>query len=332
MRARFAGRVAALALAAAGPALADGHAPRGLLTLQIENDIFAGVDEQYTNGTYLSYTAPRNQLPGWARWTRRQLLGVVEAEDWEVAYTLGQSMFTPSDITIPAPPRDERPYAGLLFGGAYLSADSGDRLDTVGLEVGVTGPPSLAETAQKFIHNDLDLGDPPRGWDTQLDTEVAFRVIYEQKRRYGAELGPDWWGLEVDAIPHVSAALGTADTSLAGALTLRVGHGLDIDYGMPRVRRSVAPTARENETGALRWNLFAGAGGRLVGRDLFLDGNTFANSRSVDSELFVADFSVGATVDFGPVIVSYMHVFRSPDFEEKDDWSEFGALVFRAPF
>lgn len=329
-------RLALAAALLAAPATAEDQPPRGLLTLQIENDLFAGLDEQYTNGTYLSYALPRNQLPGWARWTRRQLLGVIEAEDWQVVYGAGQSMFTPSDITIPDPPMDERPYAGFLFGSAYLSADDGRRLDTVGIDVGVTGPPSLAETMQKFIHNDLGLGDTPRGWGTQLETEVAFRLVYEQKRRYGATLGPEFGGvfggLEVDAIPHVAVALGTVDTSLTGALTLRMGQGLDIDYGMPRVRRSVAPMARENTTGRRRWNLFAGVGGRLVGRDLFLDGNTFRDSRSVDKEPFVADVNLGATVDFGRVIVSYMHVFRSPDFETLDDWSQFGALVFRAPF
>jgi hypothetical protein len=273
-----------------------------------------------------------NDLPGWARWARRQLGGIIDAPDWQAAYGLGQSMFTPSDITLSDPPLDERPYAGFLFGSVYLSADTGRRLDTIALEVGVTGPPSLAETTQKFIHNDIGIGDPPNGWDTQLDTEVAFRVLYEQKRKFGAQLGDDWWGLEVDAIPHVSVALGTVDTSAAAAVTFRIGEGLDIDYGPPRVRRSVMPTWRPSPDGALRWNLFAGAGLRAVARDLFLDGNTFTDSRSVDKEPLVADASLGATVDFGRVAVSYTHVFRSPDFEGLNSWTQFGSLSLRVPF
>ena len=303
-------------------------ADKGLLTLQIENDVFAGIDEQYTNGTYLSYMLPMNALPGWARWTRRQLAGVIDAPDWQAGYAIGQSMFTPSDITDPNPPLDDRPYAGFLFGSLYLSADTGQRLDTIALEVGVTGPPSLAETMQKFIHNDLGIGDPPKGWHTQIGTEVAFRVLYEQKRRYGGTL----WGYEVDAIPHVAAALGTADISLAGALTLRLGRGLAMDYGHPRVRRSVAPMLRPNDSDAMRWNVFVGVGGRLVGRDLFLDGNTFRDSRSVDSKPFVGDVSAGITLDLDRVVVGYTHAFRSPDFRERDDWAQFGALTLRVPF
>lgn len=319
------------AVLVAGAALAEPR-PRGVLSLQIENDIFAGLDEQYTNGTYLGYALPVNQLPGWARAAKGALSGLISAPDWQAAYGFGQSMFAPADLTNPNPPLDDRPYAGFLFGSLYLSADTGSRLDTVALEVGVTGPPSLAEWAQKFIHNDLGIGDPPRGWHTQLGTEVAFRALYEQKRRYGTALGPSWGGLEVDAIPQVAVALGTVDVSLAGALTVRAGRGLDIDYGAPRVRRSVAPMLTPNRTGERRWNVFVGAGGRLVGRDLFLDGNTFRNSRSVDSEPFVADLNLGATVELGRVTLSYTHVFRSPDFAERDDWTEFGALVLRAPF
>jgi hypothetical protein len=328
---------AALALLSPPPSLAEqaeAAAPDGpwLLTLQFENDLFAGFDEQYTNGSYLTVSLPTNELPLWARWTRDALGGIIDAPRWQAAYGLGQSMFTPSDITDPDPPLDDRPYAGFLFGSLFLSADTGRRLDTVAFEIGVTGPPSLAEAAQKFIHNDLGLGDPPNGWDTQLDTEIAFRVLYEQKRRYGATLGPGWGGLEVDAIPHVALALGTVDTSAAAALTLRIGEGLDMDYGQPRVRRSVAPMLTPDDGPSTRWNLFAGVGGRLVGRDLFLDGNTFEDSRSVDSEPFVADFSLGASVELGRAVLSYTHTLRSPDFEERDDWAQFGSLSLRIPF
>jgi hypothetical protein len=317
--------LAALMLSLAGSAAAE---ETGFLTLQIENDIFAGFDEQYTNGTYLIYMRPMNDLPGWARWTRRQLDRLIKAPDWQAGYGLGQSMFTPSDITDPNPPLDDRPYAGFLFGSLYLTADTGERLDIVALEVGVTGPPSLAEATQKFIHNDLGLGDPPEGWHTQLDTEMAFRVLYEQKRRYGSTL----WGHEVDAIPQVAVALGTVDTSLSAALTVRLGEGLAMDYGQPRTRRSAAPTLRVNGGDAFRWNVFVGIGGRLVARDLFLDGNTFRDSRSVDSKPFVADASLGASVDLGRVVVSYTHVFRSPDFEGPNGWSQFGSLSLRVPF
>jgi lipid A 3-O-deacylase len=73
-------------------------------------------------------------------------------------------------------------------------------------------------------------------------------------------------------------------------------------------------------------------GARLVGRDLFLDSNTFRDSCSADSEPLVADASLGLTMDLGRAVVSYTHVFRSPDFEAQSGWTQFGSLSFRVPF
>lgn len=330
MRALATAAVAAVCLTGAAATAQDDEP--WMLTLQIENDIFAGVDEQYTNGSYLVLTQPANDLPGWARWTRRQLDGLIDAPRWQASYGLGQAMFTPGDIEDPDPPLDDRPYAGFLFGSLVLTADAGDRLDTIGLDVGVTGPPSLAESAQKFIHNDLGIGDTPRGWDTQLETELAFRAYYERKWRRGMTLGPEWRGLEVDAIPQATVALGTLDVSLAGAVAVRLGQGLDIDYGPPRVRRSVAPVLRPAAGEAMRWHVFAGGGVTLVGRDLFLDGNTFRDSRSVERERLLGDLNLGFTVEFERAVLSYTHVFRTPAFQDRRYGTQFGSLSLRIPF
>lgn len=318
--------LAAVALAL-GPAwaAAQERAPLGAATLIVENDIFAGVDEQYTNGTFLRF-APA-ALPGWAAWLRGRAGDGAPAGDWRVTYGLGQAMFAPEDLTLRDPPLDDRPYAGFLFGTVAVSVDSGDRLDTLALDLGVTGRASLAEQTQKFIHRFI--GDDPEGWDTQLGTELAFRVLYEQHRRYGTGPQAAFWGLDFDAIPQVGIAVGTLDVSGSAALTLRAGDGLAGDYGPPRVRRSVADVRR---TGADAWYVFASAEGRAVGRNLFLDGNTFRDSRSVDKEIFVAELSVGAAFEWRGAVVSYAHVFRSPEFETREDWTTFGSLTVRLEF
>ncbi len=327
----------AMALLSAGlPSVAraqaqpEPEASPGVLTFILENDIFAGFDEQYTNGAFLRYSPPPDDLPAWALFARDQMAGLVEAETWRVTYGLGQVMFAPSDITLPDPPLDDRPYAGYLFGTVALSADTGTRLDTVALDLGVVGPPSLAEQAQKLVHTFI--GDDPKGWDTQLGTEIAFRVVYEQLRKVGATLGPEWGGLEVDAIPQATVALGTVDTSLSGALTLRAGRSLDMDYGPPRVRRSLAGFAAVDGQASGGWYVFASAEGRLVGRNLFLDGNTFRDSRSVDSEPFVAELAAGAALRLRGAMLTYSHVFRSPEFETRNSWTQFGSLSLQIPF
>jgi lipid A 3-O-deacylase len=73
---------------------------------------------------------------------------------------------------------------------------------------------------------------------------------------------------------------------------LRIGKGLQADYGPIRVRPALSGTdyfdaaALDGEVG---WYFFASAQGRAVGRNIFLDGNTFRRSLSVSKKNFVAD-------------------------------------------
>ena len=52
------------------------------------------------------------------------------------------------------------------------------------------------------------------------------------------------------------------------------------------------------------WYLFGGVEGRAVAHNLFLDGNTFAKSLSVQKKTFVADFQGGRlTTDAGALLL-----------------------------
>ncbi len=320
-----------LAALAAPPALAAEDGRRlggGFLTAVWENDIFAGEDRKYTNGAFLRYTAPPNALPGWGSWLRGQLQGFTPAQDWTHAYALGHALFTASDINDPDPPPDDRPYAAFLFGTATLFAEAPDRLDTFALDVGIVGPAALGEEIQSFIHDTIT-GDDPQGWDTQLGNEIAFRALYEQTRRVPLT-GLLGIGLEVDALPTASVALGTLETSAGAGVLLRLGESLRGDWGPDRVRRGLGGPSLGAPTGG--WQIYGGAQGLAVARNLFLDGNTFRDSRSTDKEALVAEFSLGASYAWENTVISYTHVFRSPEFEAQDDWGNFGSVNLRVRF
>jgi hypothetical protein len=328
---RAAALIAAACLWAPAVLAAEGDADRrlggGFVSLIWENDIFAGEDRKYTNGAFLRYTAPTNRLHGWAEWLKGNLRGFTPAEDWTMAYKLGHSLFTSSDINDPDPPLDDRPYAAAFTGTATLFADTGDRLDSWSLDVALVGPLALGEEIQSWVH-DTFTGDDPQGWDTQLENELAFRVLYEQTRRVGlGRMG----GVGFDALPRASVALGTLETSAGAGFMLRLGDDLNADYGPDRVRRAVAGPSFSGD-GRGGWQVFAAADALLVGRNLFLDGNTFRDSRSVDTEPLVGEFSVGAAYAWDNTAVSYSHVFRSPEFETQDEWGVFGSVNLRFRF
>jgi hypothetical protein len=80
------------------------------------------------------------------------------------------------------------------------------------------------------------------------------------------------------------------------------------------------------------WYLFAGVDGRIVGRDIFLDGNTFQDSRSVDKKRLVGDASLGAALLFPWGRLSYVHTFRSEEFDGQDSFAEFGSVNLSVRF
>jgi hypothetical protein len=334
--ARIGGAVqdAAVAVVDATAAAADAIEPPdlgGFWALTFENDIFAGTDRDYTNGVRVSYTSHRNDLPLWGRAARDHLGWLTDARDWYVAYAIGQNMFTPTDISDPTPPATERPYAGFLYASAAIIADRGDRLDTIALDMGVVGPSALAEQSQKLVH-DIGGFEDPQGWDAQLEDEFGFRLLYERKDRYGADIGGRLLDLEVDAAPHYSLALGNVDTSAAAGLTVRIGADLESDYGPPRIRPAVSGPAFFGEGDGFAWNLFLSAEARAVGRNIFLEGNTFRDSPSVDPHRLIGEVSAGVSTRFDNVELTYTHVLRSKEYEGQEDPAMFGSVNVRMRF
>jgi Uncharacterized protein conserved in bacteria (DUF2219) len=116
-------------------------------------------------------------------------------------------------------------------------------------------------------------------------------------------------------VPSITASLGNVQTYAAAGLMLRVGDELEADFGPPRMRPSISGSNFYQPDGRWGWYVFAGVEGRAVARDIFLDGNTWRESRSVDREVFVADANAGVAVvmPFARLTVSY--TARSREFE-----------------
>lgn len=297
--------------------------PNAILTLTVENDLFANTDRHYTNGIRLSWLSSEGRIPEWVK----------DAADWfplfpeggkrRVGFSLGQSMFTPRDISIDPPEPDDRPYAGFLYGGVGLVSDTGSRLDTLELQLGVVGPASLAEEAQKLVHS-ITGSQQPKAWDTQLENEPAIVLTYERKWRGLWEFSP--FGFGADITPHVGGSIGNVYTHATAGFMLRIGEDLPSDYGPPRIRPSLPGSDFFVPTQSFGWYLFAGVEGRAVARNIFLDGNTFEDSRSVDKKHFIGDAQAGIAVTFSGIRLAYTHIFRTKEFDGQDKPDQFGAV------
>jgi hypothetical protein len=182
----------------------------------------------------------------------------------------------------------------------------------------------MGEEAQRGIHQWLGAPDP-RGWDSQLENEVAFAVSYDRRWRAFRVFGDYFGGLEADLTPSAGASLGTLRTEARVGVAARVGQRIDSDYGPPRVRPSLAGV-EHFRGGQFSWNVFAGVQGRAVAHNLFLDGNTFEDSASVERTLFVLDMQTGFSVTAGSVRLAYTYVWRTEEFETQPTRQDFGAL------
>ena len=102
---------------------------------------------------------------------------------------------------------------------------------------------------------------------------------------------------------------------------------LPADYGTPRIRPSLPGSEFFVPRRSFAGYVFAGLEGRAVARNIFLDGNTFKDSHSVEKYPFVGDFQGGvALLGFG-VRAAFTYVFRTEEFVEQNSPDKFGAIT-----
>ena len=308
-------------------------------TFRFENDLFAGTDRHYTNGIKFSWISPdlsrfrdSEKLPDWAKIFVSTLpYSQTEGLQRNIAFSVGQSMYTPADIETRTLIKDDRPYAGWLYGSAAFHNKDYRHLDTIEVQAGIVGPLSFAEETQNLVHRLRGINEA-NGWDHQLNNEPGIALIYEHKDRV---ITPkSFVGLGFDTISHYGGAVGNVFTYVNAGLEARLGWNLPTDFGTSLIRPGGDTNApsdtkdpRYQDTAhAFSLHTFAAITGRMVFRDIFLDGNTFSDSHSVDSKFLVGDIIIGMSLIIENIKLSYAQVLRSREFEGQDRGQNFGSI------
>ncbi len=315
--------------------------------IYFENDLFSETDQNYTNGIKVSWISPdvssyindeHGIFPEWVRKLNEHLSFFHGHKGLQrnVVLSLGQTIYTPLDIDRTDLIKNDRPYAGWLFGGIGYHSKDENQLDSMEINLGVIGPASLAHEAQDFIH-DLRGFKKFQGWDNQLSNEIGIAIVYEHKNKHIRETYSGGFGY--DAITHFGASLGNVATYFNGGVELRSGWNIPADFGTSAVRPggdNAAPGSswdpRLSSKRILGLHVFASLDARWVLRDIFLDGNTFSSSHSVEKKPLVADISAGLSISYSKLKLSYAQIFRTKEFKSQTDSHSYGSLSISLTF
>jgi lipid A 3-O-deacylase len=310
-----------------------------------EDDFWApdNRDRHYTHGIRFSATSGDLHDPSWQApfdWLASGLPIFGGGTDPDVArrysLVLGQNIYTPENGGLVNPDPRDRPYAGWLYGGVGLMQDShGEEFEELGLKLGIVGPGSLANETQTKFHLLINVATF-RGWHAQLRDEPTLDLFYTRKWRYWQPIDSEHdWGWDV--IPEVGGRIGSVYDYLAGGGMIRLGRNLRVDYGPPHVDLNMGSdyiNPDRADTGGVGFYVFAGAQGRAVARNIFLDGNSFKASPSVDKLPLVGDLQSGLAGTWGHFRLAYTYVYRSEEFVHQHAPDHYGSLdlTFRQPF
>lgn len=172
-----------------------------------------GTDRYYTNGVRVEYFF----RPKKRNFLQHVLLQVAD-DDNRYGWGLAQHMFTPSRIDIAEVQPDDRPYAGALFAIHSLRSMDCTKRMTVATEmnIGVTGPLSMADQAQTWVHGAIGY-TIPEGWGNQVPNDLILNYNLEVEREVVNVPGK----LIVSGI--MDAFVGTLYDAMGAGFSLRMG-------------------------------------------------------------------------------------------------------------
>lgn len=303
--------------------------PEAIWSLQLENAAITTAklaDRDYTNGIQLGWTSADGHVPDFLQGVGKTLWGDGQMR---IAFDLTQQFYTPTDNTVAYPPLTDRPYAGVLMGTASLIHDSGSALSVLAFGLGVLGPAALGEQVQNGFHN-LIGQNRTKGWDTQLNNQPLAQ--FTAQRTWRLPLG-HVGALETDVLPEVTGSAGLLRVYAQAGGVMRIGQGLDSDYGAARILPGLSGGDVFRPTRPLAWYVFVGVDGQAVAYDVTLQGNLWQDSRSVTFVPMVGEMQGGLAVIWHGVRLTYTHVLQTQEYRhQQGGLHQFGAFAMSVRF
>ncbi len=328
-------------------ALCRSTAPFG--DLHLENDSFGGgTDEAYTQG--LEFRGSSRRLL-WQRGmlavlNKRWQRGADDPAEDTCGFTLGQTIYTPSNLLTYRPSRRDRPYGALLYYTSELTRvrrapteNLKPRMLSAFATLGVSGELALGRDIQSGFH----LGNGQRivkGWyNPQLSNrfEVAVGMTdlwmpvlcgYNDARR--GCTGPEWLGRYFDVTVGDELLLGTTQSYAGVNGALRLGRGLSV-FSPHLIRHGLMGGNQK----AVEVSVEIGGRARAIAHNAFVTGPLFGERSGLALNRGVLEWHWGMGLRVKQTSVSLRMVSRASEFRprpsETGAWHKFSMLDVSTP-
>ncbi len=246
--------------------------------------------------------------------------------DSYVTVALTNQIYTPSNTNETLLIKNDRPYAGWTYIDVGVHKSSKDTLRSIYLLVGMVGPVSGSEFFQNSIHSSTG-SQKAMGWDNQLNNELGVNLRYVHKSRF---VPNEFLGIQSAIIPFAQGELGNISIKATAGVSARIGWNIPKDYGVSSIDiggEDGLPVYVKMLNSHWSFSFNFSAAGSAVARDIFLDGNTFTDSHSVDKKPFVAYYSFGLTARYKSFAVDFIETKNTKKFEEEKQGHGVGTIV-----
>lgn len=281
-----------------------------LIDLSWDNDLVFGTDGTYTNGVKLGWRSDEYRASRcrqcWATIAANVFSFLPAVSDATTEHSIGmdvrQTMITPEDIAVTGPQYDDLPYVGVLRGDFSLFSRSKDSATSYNFSLGVIGPNSGAESAQKRIHKLTD-STPPQGWEYQLGEDTLFGLGAARANRHALWTHSE--GRQTEWGTAYGAQLNNFESYAAVGSFFRYGYNLPSnllpDYA--GIGSSIAlPGLLANRN--YGWSIFAGLAAQAVAYSYIeekSDGysyeqDPFIGSVTIGGEMHTPDFHISLSL------------------------------------
>lgn len=276
------------------------------------------------NDAYLSTTNDRYYTNGLIIYFRRaikpeNLSDKLEKKTYEIS--IGQKIYTPYNGDAPIKEKQDRPFAGYLYaGGAYSLFFKQEAVLKTAVELGTTGPNSLAEDAQRLLHRTIGFYKPA-GWAYQIKNEVAVNLSSNYtKLMYRA----DDQAFDFSGQAYVN--LGTTFSGLGGGIMFRAGRINQLYHSAAQnAIIGEAKTARLHET---EFFFYAKPLLNFVAYDATIQGSMFNNNSPVTFGVkrLVFEQQLGVNYSSKRFTADFNAIFKSKEVKSVAKAQYYGAI------